>query len=114
MKTNKAQIKFFYNWNNKLACNCFTTIRLFNPEKYKVNTCYEIFLKDKKLFEGTIIDIRNFTMSAMSPFVAMLDTGYGVEECKKIMHKMYPAAKENFTMFSLILIQKIDPKHEVK
>ena len=42
------KITFSSNWNNKLACRYFTTIRLHNPNLYKVNEFYEIILRKSK------------------------------------------------------------------
>lgn len=77
-------ISFSYNWNKKLDCDAFTTIRLFQPEKYCIGEQYEIELKKEKLFEGVIIDVKKFWLKDLSNFVAYLDTGYS----KVLIHKV--------------------------
>lgn len=37
-------IDFSYNWNGKLNCNSFTTIRLANPNKYQIGLDYLVKL----------------------------------------------------------------------
>lgn len=39
---NIKEVSFKTNWNNKLDCLCFTTIRPFNPAKYKAGAIYRI------------------------------------------------------------------------
>jgi hypothetical protein len=101
------QISFSYNWNKKLDCDAFTTIRLYQPEKYCIGEQYEIQLKKEKLFEGVIVDVKKFMLKDLSNFVAYLDTGYSKENCQSIIQKMY--SKVDFTTqpLSLILIHKI-------
>lgn len=41
------KISFSSNWNNKLTCRYFTTIRIHNPNFYKLNEFYEIVLSKK-------------------------------------------------------------------
>jgi hypothetical protein len=40
------ELSFSYNWNGKLNCNCFTTIRLRNDARYQVGAKFIVKLKD--------------------------------------------------------------------
>ena len=86
------QIKFTYNWNNKLHCKAFTTLRLHN-DKYVVGQAYEIYLKNGKewTFKGTaeLKAKRTFKKSRINEFIAFLDTGYSSGKCQEIIGKMY-------------------------
>ena len=99
-------ISFSYNWNKKLDCQAFTTIRLYQPEKYVVGETYEILLKDVAIGKGEIVEIRKFMLSELNEFVAYLDTGYPKEKCKEIIRKMYPKVDFERQILSLILIKK--------
>lgn len=99
-------ISFGYNWNNKLDCHAFTTIRLFQPTKYCIGETYDITLNKQKICEAIVIDIKLFWLKDISPFIAYLDTGYSKEECTDIINKMYPFVDFNSTYLSLILIKK--------
>ena len=55
-------ITFSYNWNNKLGRKAFTTIRLYNPNKYKIGETYNINLKKECIGAGKIIAIKNFML----------------------------------------------------
>ena len=101
-------ITFSYNWNNKLGCKAFTTIRLYNPNKYKIGETYKINLKKECIGAGKIIAIKNFMLKELNEFIAHIDTGYSKEECEKIIRRMYETKVNLSTvLFSLILIQKV-------
>jgi hypothetical protein len=100
-------ISFSYNWNKKLDCEAFTTIRLFQPGKYVVGEQYEIQLKKVKLFEGVIIDVKKFMLKDINNFIAYLDTGYSKENCQSIITSMYKKVDFNTQPLSLILIHKV-------
>lgn len=101
-------IKFTYNWNNKLGCKAFTTIRLHNPGKYRVGENYEIYLKDgnewKYLGVAECKAIRTFRKSKINEFVAFLDTGYPSNACHKIISRMYKRLPEEDPQMDLILL----------
>ena len=100
-------ITFSYNWNNKLQCKAFTTIRLYSPNKYKIGDTYKIILKKECIGAGRIIAIRNFLLIELNDDIAYLDTGYSKQECEKIIRRMYESKVNlNKVLFSLILIQK--------
>ncbi|MBF7091118.1 hypothetical protein IUY40_06160 [Flavobacterium sp. ALJ2] len=40
------KLEFSTNWNNKLDCKCFTTIRIFNPAKHFRGNQFEVFCKE--------------------------------------------------------------------
>jgi hypothetical protein len=111
-----GRIRFSYNWNNKLAGKAFTTIRLYNPKLYKAGETYEIFLahgkEDKFLYYADIVDIKEFLLDKLSPYMSYLDTGYSVDECKNIIQTMYKNKVKDWTKqyLSFILLVKLDPK----
>jgi hypothetical protein len=102
------QITFSYNWNNKLDCTAFTTLRLRNDQRYQPGYQYEINLKGESKGIGEITSVKNFYLDQLNPFIAYLDTGYDVAKCREIILRMYPKVDFNRTMLSLILIRKID------
>lgn len=104
----KSTINFSYNWNHKLSCKAFTTLRLSNRKKYIVGEMYRIVLKEKLLKYCQIVEIRNIKYSSLNEFVAYIDTGYSLKEVKEILCKMYPKLKnEENTELMLILLKEI-------
>jgi hypothetical protein len=69
------EIKFSTNWNNKLNNKSFSTIRIFNSNKYIVGAKIE--------FE------KGFYLNQLSMPMAYLDTGYSRNETIEILKKMY-------------------------
>lgn len=107
-KAKTRHLKFSYNWNNKLDCNAFTTLRL--ADGYKVGEVVEVYLEIKKgewIFKGKaiIIDKRSMHSNSINEFVARLDTGYSAPECKKIIQRMY---KHENPFMDLLLVRYID------
>jgi hypothetical protein len=104
--TNKMeQIKFSYNWNNKLDCLSFTTIRP-KSNKYKVGQIYEILLKGNSKGKATIAEIKEFKLEKLNEFIARLDTGYNREKCIEIITTMYKNQDVSKMTFQLILCIK--------
>lgn len=91
------RVYFSHNWNNKLDCKDFTTLRLSNDNKYVVGEVYEIWHKEGKenrcIGEAVLKSKRKFHASKINQFIAYLDTGYSADETKKIIQRMYK--KEN-------------------
>lgn len=96
-------IDFSYNWNNKLGCLAFSTLRRHNFNKYRVGETYAILLKKATQFEAKIMAIKTIPLSKINEFIAYLDTGYSLEETLKVIHRMYPDANAS-TLFDLILL----------
>lgn len=99
-------IKFSYNWNNKLNCKSYTTIRPYNSIKYVLNFCYKIILNNEYLHTAQIVDIKNFKLKDITNFIAYIDTGYSKEETINIIQKMYKNASYDL-VYSFILLNKI-------
>ncbi|MFM9952384.1 MAG: hypothetical protein ACKV1O_30925 [Saprospiraceae bacterium] len=85
---NPDKLEFSYNWNNKLDCTYFTTLRLSG--RFKEGDVVEIW--EKKLFkgEGRIVKKRAIMLKDITDVAAYLDTGYNAEETRNIIKKMYP------------------------
>jgi hypothetical protein len=101
--TNPIKIlKFSTNWNNKLDCKSFTTLRL--SSKYYQGQRLVIQYQ-KKCCLAKIIDARSIRCSQINLFVAKLDTGYNVAETLDILGKMYkfdPYKEDKLLNFLLI------------
>jgi hypothetical protein len=104
---NLEQISFSTNWNNKLNCQAFTTLRIRNDRKYTVGNHYELYLQKKFLALGFCVAIKHFTIDKLNDFIAYIDTGYDKQEVIEILRKMYPNINIYQKEFSLILLKKI-------
>lgn len=86
---NNYKIEFSFNWNNKLNCNVFTSIRLLNWNKYRTGRLYDIYLKKEFIKSAYLVEIRTFKLSSLDDFICLLDTGYVKKTTIDIIRKMY-------------------------
>jgi len=109
-----AELEFSYNWNNKLDSDFYTTLRLHNPDKYVLGRIYDVKLKGKSHHKAVLVSGKILKLANINEFIADLDTGYSVEECKNIIKKMYPNANWDTQDIGLYLMQKIKEKSNNK
>lgn len=99
-------ITFSYNWNNKLDCKCFTTVRLKYDKKYFPGA--KLLVKYKGIeFPVIVRDVRHFMLNEVDIFTAMLDTGYSTTEFIKIIRTMYGNIDFSKQQLSCILLERI-------
>lgn len=87
-------LRFSYNWNNKLCSKYWTTLRLYNPKKYVVNTTFQVYLNSEYLGIAELKGVRKTKSSKLNAFVCGIDTGYSVAETQKILNRMYGGKEE--------------------
>jgi hypothetical protein len=73
-------IKFQHNWNNKLGCDYFTTIRRFTPDKleyYKtaVDDEFDVLLNGVSKGHAKLMGWRKSILSDIAPELLICDTG---------------------------------------
>ncbi|HRO70899.1 MAG TPA: hypothetical protein PK951_10980 [Chitinophagaceae bacterium] len=100
------EIPFSYNWNNKLDCQAFTTVRIYNPAKHIPGIQVNPILKGQSKAMSTLVAVKPFFLKNVNPFIAFLDTGYDVENFKHIVRNMYPAIDFEQKQLALLLIVK--------
>ena len=115
------QLKFSTNWNNKLHCNVFSTIRL-NSSKYNVGEQFEVLLqhkegsiligktKYKSLGTATVLQHSTVQVCKLPNGLCLLDTGYNANETKSIILKMYQNIK-GFGLQSLLSVAILKFNH---
>jgi uncharacterized protein YqfB (UPF0267 family) len=110
MEWEMGKIDFSYNWNNKLNCKVFTTFRLQN-QKYREGERLEVYLKKEYLGVAEVVSCATLTLNQVTEGVALIDTGYPLDEFKKIIRRMYKTADREY--FNLMFLKWIE-KPEVK
>ena len=87
------RLVFSYNWNNKLAGKYFTSLRLKNVNRFRLDDTYEIYLRKGKIdtffCHATLMAERHMKLNEINAFIAGIDTGYSVEECRNMIQTMY-------------------------
>lgn len=85
-------IKFIKNWNSKLCCDYFTTIRL-ESKKYKVGEIYdiELTLRPGKIIKQQVqcVHIENLKLANIPESTFYNDCGMSKEKAMKMMETMY-------------------------
>jgi len=108
MHMTKKEIRFSYNWNNKLHNKAFISLRL--SDKFGEGEEYYILLKGKKgeyesLGKAVIVEIKEITMNKITEFIAYLDSGYCAEECKKVLKRIHKNVNWETQIIKLILFK---------
>lgn len=100
---------FTTNWNNKLDCTYFTTLRI-QSEKYEPGLLCDIYFKGKVIKKAAIVDIVNFYLKDIPSYSAMLDIGYSKEETISLILKIYKKYNIDFDKkkMSLIMLKTIE------
>lgn len=101
---NNTVLEFSFNWNHKLDCYVFTTIRKHNDIKYSQGMIYDVFIKKKFDFVAEFLMKKTFAFKDLSEGIALIDTGYDLDTCRKLMKKMYPGITPD-TKFDLIFLR---------
>lgn len=102
-------LEFSQNWNGKLYCKHWTTIRLRNNHKYRRGDSYDIYLKDEFLGIAELIGLRYTTRGKLNEFVCYLDTGYDVVSTQNMLGKMYGRDRDKQLGFYLFKWVKLEP-----
>lgn len=110
-------IKFSFNWNKKLGCDYFTTLRLRNDKKYHPGAKHKILLQEKGVWRdygmAEVVAVRIVRIHQLNEFICGLDTGYSVDETKDILYKMYKEKVPDINQaeFNLVLYRKLKTQH---
>ena len=104
---------FSYNWNNKLNCESFTTIRLPN-RKYVPGAQFKVILtQGKNLTDMGVAEVEEaFKVIPMhlTNLTCRQDTGYSKEETLRMISNMYknvPGFNVATSIIYLVLLRKI-------
>lgn len=109
------KLEFSTNWNNKLDCKCFTTIRIYNPMKHTNGNKFDVFLKTNFRTKVQVISLGLYLINELTDYICYLDTGYSKLETIEIFRKMYPKIDFTKTRLVVMLLKKVDqpkPKQE--
>ena len=106
--TELRTLEFSYNWNQKLCCDYFTTLRLSG--RFEVGEWVLLFLKNAAYGRGIVVGRKVLTVGQLNAWVCGIDTGYTIEETKAILSRMHPGKITDTTTIYLYLIRKESKK----
>ena len=108
------RLRFSSNFNGKLHCRHFTTLRPYDKAKFTLNYVYRIELNGELLGTAQLIGIRKTRPSKLNEFVCRLDTGYGVSETQRMISKIYNTTDDIPLMFLMLRFLTQEPNASVK
>lgn len=88
-KVMEERLEFEKNFNNKLNCDCFTTIRLHHPVKNAIGAIKQIYLKGVWKGNAKIMNASTITLGQINRTMSKLDTGLLPEECRRLIRNLY-------------------------
>lgn len=88
-KVMEERLEFEENFNNKLNCYCFTTIRLHHPVKNAIGAIKQIYLKGVWKGNAKIMNASTITLGQINRTMSKLDTGLLPEECRRLIRNLY-------------------------
>lgn len=99
-------LEFSKNWNRKLDCDHYTTIRLDNPA-YRKNELYTVWLNRQNHHRAVCIDRRTLKLSQVNDWIAILDSGMNKSEFIDLMFSIYAKIPDLENRdFCLLLMKK--------
>jgi hypothetical protein len=99
-------LNFSYNWNNKLDCKCFTTIRLSNA--HEIGQRFNVYLNDKLRCHAVVVCKFSFSLEKLSDMLCYIDTGYSKEETIEVLRKMYKDVDVERASFTVYTLKKVE------
>jgi hypothetical protein len=114
MLENFAKIDFSYNWNNKLESKACTTFRLKSAKYMDKEELFLSYFKNlpRKVYE--LVDYKILKLSQVNEWIAYIDTGYSLEDFKKVVNKMYKNPPENTEFILMLLVERFDYNAEIQ
>lgn len=82
------RLEFEDDFNNKLNCQCFTTIRIHQPVRNAIGAVKQVYLKGVWKGNARIIHATTITMDRINLPMAKLDTGLSPEECRRLIKSL--------------------------
>lgn len=102
-------LNFSYNWNNKLQCKAYTTMRLYG-RKYESGKRFQVQLKGENIHVAEVVEVKPFWLKDMNEFMAHVDTGYTTLEARDIIVRMYPKVNLQQQQMCMVLLRVVTEK----
>lgn len=105
-------VNFRHNYNNKLGCDYFTSIRLMSA-KYQEGKTMNIYLWQngisRKMFTARIVSVKPILLHQISDTMAYIDSGMDALKIRETIYYMYKerVSDVNTAQFCLILFERI-------
>lgn len=111
------RLEFEENFNGKLNCRCFTTIRLHHPVRNAIGAVKQIYLKGIWKGNAKILQASTITLDRINLPMAKLDSGLMSEECRRLIRNLYrnrPGINWEVQQLDYLLLEYINESKEPK
>ena len=108
-------IQFYKDWNRKLGCDVFSTIRRCKgmDDYYgeHIGSVFNVVANDKVLFPARLVSANLVPFSSIPPEIIMLDTGRADPvESLAIFEAFYGKGFDKATKFYILIFEKVGKK----
>ena len=108
------QIKFSKNWNDKLRCDYWTTIRLYTREKAiyytgNIEQDFNVVINGRKYCEARLVGVCFTALCTIPEHLTYTDAAMNRQDFTKLMAQMYskkPEWKERDTKFIILTFKR--------
>ncbi len=83
-------IKFRENFNNKLNCTYFTSIRDCEPSRYHLGAIYKITVGGLYLKKAVLLQSKIVTLSQLDDVFIYMDSGCRKDDFYRVFEDFYP------------------------
>lgn len=106
MEKATKNLSFNYNYNNKLLCRSFTTLRL-DTGKFKPGQSYIIDCNGVPRFDAVVLEVKSLAWNDLNEFIARVDTGSSLEKLKDLLKNIYGDDADQKRYSFILLTRKI-------
>lgn len=103
-------LEFSQNWNNKLDCDAFTTVRQYNIEKQRAGTLFLVVLKKEPVCLAKVIRCMPMRLQDINDALAFVDCGHNAEYLRSVLRTMYKHKVPNLdtAQFAHLTLQVVE------
>lgn len=83
------RVNFSNNWNGKLLSDLFSTIRLYDYDKYPDGELFEIEYKNKIIGTARLEAKKPFSFGALNDMTSLIECGHGKQYLRKLFKQFY-------------------------
>lgn len=103
-----TDVEFSRNWNKKLNCDFFPTIRCTNTQKYYPGAVHRVICKGEYCFNAQIVSVQHTFLKDLPNMYCLMDAGHTHAETKALMKSIYPKYDFDKYTISIIIYRKLD------
>jgi hypothetical protein len=100
-------IKFSENYNNKLNCIYFTSVRYESSKMYKVGAIYKVYIADLFIKKALLLKVEKVSLFSLSETDCYIDGACGHVTYVHKFEEFYPHVDVSATLFSRLLFKSV-------